>query len=70
MATYPIFLSKKILWTKEHDRLQYKGLQRVGYDWETEHEHSCLGWNKDNVLKNANKIRNLLISLSCGRTCL
>ena len=55
MATYSIFLSEKIPWTEEpdgpHSPKDCKELDM------TER-------NKDNVLKNANKIRNLLGSLS------
>ena len=32
MATHSSTLAWKIPWTEEHDRLQFMGLQRVGYD--------------------------------------
>ena len=42
MATASIILSWEILWTEEPGGLQSKGLQRVGYDWETNHHHHYL----------------------------
>jgi len=32
MATHSSVLAWKIPWTEEHDRLQFMGSQRVGYD--------------------------------------
>ena len=39
MATASIILSWEMPWTEEPGGLQSKGLQRVGYDWETNHHH-------------------------------
>ena len=37
MATHSTILAWKIPWTKEPDRLQSMGLQRLGHDRVTEH---------------------------------
>ena len=37
MATHSSILAWKIPWAEEPDRLQSMGLQRVGYNWATEH---------------------------------
>ena len=37
MATHSRILAWRIPWTEKPGGLQYKGLQRVGYDWATEH---------------------------------
>ena len=39
MATYSSILAWKIPWTEEPGRLQSRGLQRFGQNWETEHTH-------------------------------
>ena len=46
MATHSSFLAWRIPWTEEPGRLQSMGLQRVGHDWVTEHEH------RDSILGN------------------
>ena len=40
MATHCSILAWKIPWTEEPDRLQSKGLQRVGHDWAIERTHT------------------------------
>ena len=37
MATHSSILAWKIPWTEKSGRLQFMGLQRVGYNWVTEH---------------------------------
>ena len=43
MAIHSSTLAWKIPWTEEPDRLQSKGLQRVGHDWATSLTH-CVLW--------------------------
>ena len=40
MATHPSILARKIPWTEDPGRLQPIILQRVRYDWVTEHTHA------------------------------
>ena len=39
MATHSSILAWTILWTEEPGGLQYKGMQRAGHGWATEHTH-------------------------------
>ena len=39
MATYSSILAWRISWTEEPGGLESMGLQRVGHDWATKHEH-------------------------------
>ena len=42
MAIRSSILAWRILWTEEPSGLQSMGLQRVGYDWVTEHEYEYM----------------------------
>ena len=37
MATHSSILAERITWTEGSGGLQFRGLQRVGHDWATEH---------------------------------
>ena len=47
MATHSSILAWRIPWTEEPGRLQYIGLQRVGYNWETNTFTSLQGYEYD-----------------------
>ena len=46
MATHSSILVREIPWTEEPGRQQPMGLQRVGYDWVTEHVHTNVSLRK------------------------
>ena len=39
MATHSSILAQRVPWTEEPGGLESMGLQRVGHDWATKHEH-------------------------------
>ena len=41
MATHSSILAWKVPWAEEPGWLQSMGLQRIGYNWMSEHTHSC-----------------------------
>ena len=47
LAPHSSILAWRIPWTEEPGRLQYIGLQRVGYNWETNTFTSLQGYEYD-----------------------
>ena len=47
MATHSSILAQRIPWTKESDRLQFIGLDRVGHNLACKHNSSWVFWILD-----------------------